>query len=382
MLGKTRGVFDECVPVGGGNPRPCTPGQATSSTTRNSLTVSLSFCYIHGCKTEVLREKPVRKSEAVVKKKSTLVSATVCTLALAFACIALRSAQAQSQKSDVRAGAPQAVQNAALDADATTPDDPKFASFAYDVASIKPHKDDNSGRSFSGSRQLDDGYSATNTTLRNLIFSAFSTDAYSELTGGPSWIYDDHYDFEGKFDAETVEALKKLIPPERRLARQHMLLMFLKERAKVEVHMSAKEVPTFDLVIGKGGLKIKEAPDPNEQDHGTARMSMNQNMSTLTAKAVPISMLLGQLMVSSGRPVIDRTGLTGVYDFTLQYSPMINGAVAPLNASAPGPDTALPQSSGPSFQDAVEEKLGLKLVPSRGMIRVIVVEHAEKPDAN
>jgi bla regulator protein blaR1 len=304
----------------------------------------------------------------------------ICTLAALFA--TQSSAQNSAQKSGTRDAQAAAQPAPAAAPDATTPDDPKFAAFAYDVASIKPHKDDNSGRNFSGSSQPDDGYSATNTTLRNLIFAAYSSASHSELSGGPNWINEDRFDIEARFDAGTIEALKKLSPRDRRLARQHMLQMFLKERVRVEVRLSTKEVPSFDLVVGKGGLKIKEAPDPNEDGHGSAMMSVNQSMATMTAKAVPLSMLTGQLTVSSGRPVFDKTGLTGVYDFTLQYAPMLNGAAVPPNGSAAGTDTAMPQSNGPSFQDAIEERLGLKLVPSRGMIQLIVVDHVERPSAN
>src|SRR5580693_7471762 len=208
-------------------------------------------------------------------------SLLICALAALFAKQGL--SQTLAQKSETRDAQAAAQRAPAAAPDATTPDDPKFAALAYDVASIKPHKDDNSGRSFSGSSQPDDGYSATNTTLRNLIFAAYSSASHSELSGGPSWINEDRYDVEARFDGETIEALKKLSPRERRLARQHMLQMFLKERVRVEVRLSTKEVPSFDLVVGKGGLKIKEALDPNEDGHGSAMMSMNQGMATMTA---------------------------------------------------------------------------------------------------
>jgi uncharacterized protein (TIGR03435 family) len=88
--------------------------------------------------------------------------------------------------------------------------------------------------------------------------------------------------------------------------------------------------------------------------------------------------------MASGRPVFDKTGLTGVYDFSLLSTPQRMGAgTAIVGGNTAGAGSAVPADpTGPTLQDVVEEKLGLKLVPSHGQIRVVVIDHIERPSGN
>jgi uncharacterized protein (TIGR03435 family) len=91
----------------------------------------------------------------------------------------------------------------------------------------------------------------------------------------------------------------------------------------------------------------------------------------VTAQGVPLANFLPQLSYNSGRPVLDKTGLSGIYDFTLTYA-------LDQNASA----VAASDPTGPSIFTAIQEQLGLKLEPGKGPVEVIVIDHAEKPSGN
>jgi bla regulator protein BlaR1 len=134
-------------------------------------------------------------------------------------------------------------------------------------------------------------------------------------------------------------------------------------------------------VVGKNGVKMKEA-DPNAKDNGTMRIMMDQGKMVMTASGIQMSNFARNLSNSAGRPVFDKTGLTGKYDINMEFAREQN-----LSASAPnaGPSGAAPTTApdpiGLSIFDAVQA-LGLKLVPSRGPMMVIVIEHMDKPDTN
>src|SRR6185503_12656409 len=95
---------------------------------------------------------------------------------------------------------------------------------------------------------------------------------------------------------------------------------------------------------------------------------------------VPMSMIAQVLTQSVGRPVIDKTGLTGYFDYTLQWAPQ-PGSVMPFQPAG-GPPVAPPPAAdpdGPNLFTAVQEQLGLKLESSRGPVEVIVIDRLEKP---
>ena len=250
--------------------------------------------------------------------------------------------------------------------------------FEYEVSSIKPHKDDGNNGSLVGPTA--DGYRWTNVTMRNIVLNAYSTGLQLQITGGPSWMDDLHFDVEGKFVPEVGDALKKLIRDDRLFVQRHMMQQLLKERMNFAAHVDTKEVPSYDLVIGKNGPKIKVS-DPKAADNGTMMMRPDQGKMVLTAKGLPIAQLARNLSGPAGRPVFDKTGLTGTYDLTLEYAREQN-----LSATVPGDGVAgissPPDPGAPSILSAVEDQLGLKLVPSRGPMQVVVIEHMDKPDAN
>lgn len=270
------------------------------------------------------------------------------------------------------------------DKDAAAPSKPCVPGgpgFEYDVASIKPHKDDGTGRMMMGGS--DDGFRAVNTTMRNTVVNAYSTGLQLEITGAPGWLNELHYDIEAKFEPEVGEALRKLTADDSNFARRYMMQKLLKERMNLVAHAETKEVPAYDLVVAKNGPKFKEA-DPNAIDIGRMSMRIDQGKWVIDARGAQVIALARNLAQFAGRPVFDKTGLTGRYDIKLEFA-----REQPLSAAAPaggaagsGPDLPADPAGGLTITAALEEQLGLKLVPTRGPMMVVVIEHVDKPDVN
>ena len=175
-------------------------------------------------------------------------------------------------------------------------------------------------------------------------------------------------------DPEMMEALQKLPQQTRRIARQHMLQVLLRDYFKVVVRTEIRDVPAYDLVIAKKGSKLTQAADADPAHEDFKRSMATALVQLLTVKGEPVNVLLGLLEAETGRPVADKTGLTGVYDFALKYTPKQYLMDAPQpEDSAPLPQTA------PPIEKALEDQLGLKLVSSKGQMEFIIIDHAERP---
>ncbi len=173
------------------------------------------------------------------------------------------------------------------------------------------------------------------------------------------------------------------------------------------LHHESKELPVDELTVAKSGSKLKETSDPNiepftpdagppkfdknglpEMNGSGAIVTIALNANTPTArmvvKGLPISEVASRLAGLLRRPVIDKTGLTGRYDFTLEFTPDLTGfPILPPPPGAPGgaPTASSPASAsdpGSNINAAVEKQLGLKLTSTKGKVDVIVVDHAEK----
>jgi bla regulator protein BlaR1 len=253
-----------------------------------------------------------------------------------------------------------------------------FAEFKYDVASFKLNK---SGPGRAMILGQEDGLTATNFNLKELIGFAYGIATAAQdgrIVGAPSWITSEAYDVEGKMDGATVEALKKLGPDDRALARQHMFQKLLADRCKLAAHWETKEFPVYELVIAKGGTKIQESKPADAATAGRGGMGLKGRGGPLTAREVPISNLVGLLSMLLNRTVVDKTGLTGKYDFTLNWTPDESNDPSFFPSSTGQP----PDPAGPSIFAALQEQLGLKLEAGKGPVKVIVIDHIERPSGN
>jgi uncharacterized protein (TIGR03435 family) len=253
---------------------------------------------------------------------------------------------------------------------------------AFDVVSVKPNKSD-SGMIRVMSKP--DGYSATNISLKMLVQGAYGI-REDLISGAPSWADSARFDIDAKVAGSDVDALKKLSPEQRRLVLQPLLA----DRFKLKVHTETKQLPVYELVLAKGGSKLKEA-NPGDTyakgikgPDGVGRGGMMRvGRGQLTAQAVPMTSLANLLSQQLHRTVIDKTGLTGKYDLELNWTPdqgsdpMFKGT-----DGSPQRADAAPDTSGPSIFTALQEQLGLKLQSAKGPVETLVIDHVEMPSEN
>jgi len=203
----------------------------------------------------------------------------------------------------------------------------------------------------------------SNTTLKNVLVRAFGVKFGNQVTG-PPWILTERYDIVAKAPDNTP---KEQIPL--------MLRALLLERFKLKLHHETRELPAYALITGKGRLKLQRV-----EDEGSEKNSFTVNNGRREAKNQDMAGLAQYLSLILQVPVLDSTGLSGYYNFTLDYSIEELGGMHTQTVPAPGSDsTAGPQDnrSQPSIFTIVEE-LGLRLEPRRAPFDVIVVDAGNK----
>jgi uncharacterized protein (TIGR03435 family) len=205
-----------------------------------------------------------------------------------------------------------------------------------------------------------------------LIAAAYNLPVGSEsrLIRGPEWLQQnvDQYEIEAKIPDSLFAAMQKMTPAQQREQVSLMEQSLLADRFKLQVHFEKTEMPVYALVVAKGGTKL--TPAPAGETSSLTSLS-NQMGMAMTAKSVAIDQLALSpfLTGAAGRLVVDQTELKGAYDFTLVWKPE-------TAAVSDGP------SDAPSLFTAIQEQLGLRLVPSKAPVEVIVIDHVELPSAN
>ena len=260
---------------------------------------------------------------------------------------------------------------------AADPSDPKFASFVYDVVSFKPDKPEPNAQSMMfGMVDTPDGFVMQHAGVGLLIAQAYRTE-HMRMSGAPSWLNSERYAVEAKMSPEVMDQFNKLSPADQKVARKHMLQVLAHDYLKLSMHMETAEVPIYELQIAKNGPKLKESTETGEPQRGVMVSGGPGRSMVYTAHNLPIASLLNQLGFNAGRPVYDKTGLTGRYDFTLTFA---RESAAPAAAISSG--DVPPPSDAPDIMTAIQEQLGLKLVPAKGMMDVLVIDHVERPPLN
>ena len=228
-----------------------------------------------------------------------------------------------------------------------------------------------------------DGLTAESASLCSLIAEAYGfsfitlSDKY--LIGAPGWAKTELFDVHAKVDSANVEKLKALKKAETMMVLAHematrtptlemvMLQRLLEDRFHLKMHYDQRVMSVFEMTMAKGGVRMKAA-HPADAEHGSIGMSDGK----LTGDNVPLSFiaLLLPLDPDIGRPVVDKTGATGNYDFELHWSDMGDSKDNSTGGSAP------------SIFAAIQEQMGLKLSSGKGPVWVVVVDHAEMPSEN
>lgn len=243
------------------------------------------------------------------------------------------------------------------------PSRPKFD--AFEVATIKPVEPDaKSGRFITmqgTNRFVEKAY-----TLKLLIAAAYDLNPRT-ISGGPPWVTSDHYDILAVTPGEVRPTHDE---------QMSMLRSLLADRFKLTFHREQKVFSIYELELAKNGPKLKpsasQPDDPVVVGPGVVypqRVVLPGRNATMEAF---VSLLQRAIL---DRPVVDKTGLSGRYDFDLEWAPdetQFGGALPPESAAATSP---------PLFE-AIQQQLGLRLEATRGPVAALVVDTAERPSAN
>ena len=225
----------------------------------------------------------------------------------------------------------------------------------YKTISIKPTKFgiDADRLTKSGSDEV----TVTNETAQEIIQGAYDIKD-DQIVGAPSWLNSQRYDAKVDISAEGAEGDTSAEGLRERSDR--MLLALLSNRFKLAAHRETRLIPVYELVVGGDGPKLRESD--SHHDDSTLRVIQVES-GRITGREVPIATLAKILSDQLGRPVLDSTKLSAHYDVTLQWP-------------------TAPESSETPILTAVQEQLGLKLVPQLMPKEFLVIDHVEMPSAD
>jgi bla regulator protein blaR1 len=277
---------------------------------------------------------------------------------------------------------------------------------SFDVASVKQNK---SGGEFSnmnvpigpGDVYPRNGglFSGTNVPLISYIYFAYKlsgSELQLLLPHLPNWVVRDRFDIQARADGNPTKDQMRL-----------MMQSLLEDRFKLVIHYETQQLPVFALVLSKPGKTgpqiqphsddppcptappptpsgLEAAPPPTVAGGFPAVCGGIDGMPSSTpgrmcvgARNVPIELLAATLpqIGNLDRAVLDRTGLSGTFDFTFEWTPQRSGA------TPPGADIQM-EESGPTFAEDMRKQLGLRLEPQKGSVQVLVIKHVEKPSEN
>jgi len=229
----------------------------------------------------------------------------------------------------------------------------KAAHPAFDVVTIKLSDPDShrQGIGYHGHE-----VTATGQTLKSLMMFAYGVHG-KQIVDGPDWISSERYDIVGVADVPGEPDLKQM---------QEMYRKLFGDRFGLTVKRDKRDMTYYAITVVKGGAKIAQTTHPesdlDQSGEGHARqMEMRFTANTMADFALGMNYF-------ADRPLVDESGLTGRYDFSLKWVP---------DGFQPADGDTLP-----GLFTAVQEQLGLKLEPKRGPVEVLVIEKVARPSAN
>jgi uncharacterized protein (TIGR03435 family) len=254
---------------------------------------------------------------------------------------------------------------------------------SFDVASVKENRSSNESGQWGIMPPTPGRLQIANTPLRFILHHAFDIRDH-QLIGAPEWADSASFDITATYPSD---------PPRTEGDRRAMLRTLLADRFGLKTHRERREMPIYALVMarkdGRPGPQLvgttidcerwiaekrprlgAGSPSPVAPGGKRPVCQMLTTRRFITAGTQTMQELANVLQVLSGRPVADRTGLTGAFDFDLQWT---SGPVAPAAGAPPPPD------DGPSIFVALQEQLGLRLEPDRARFDVVVVDALHRP---
>ncbi len=236
------------------------------------------------------------------------------------------------------------------------------APLAFEVATIKPSNPDTPGKLFTlrGREVL-----TINTTLADLITMSHEVHL-RQVVGGPAWMESDKFDITGRPQAEGTPSSTQL---------RGMIRSILESRFKLTTHREKREMPAYALTVGGGTPKLAR----NETNPNGPPALLFKGLGVLPAVNATMSEFAGVLQLAVlDRPVIDRTGLQGRFDFTLSWTPD-ESQFRSMGVQVPPPAA---DAKLPGLFTAIQEQLGLRLERVNAPVEVIVIDRVERPSEN
>ncbi len=262
------------------------------------------------------------------------------------------------------------------------------APLSYDVATVKPID----ASTASNMIRLPPGATLNPLSIRRYIMNAYGASYAAQIVGGPDWLDKDAYNINGKAPDDVEAAMQKMTYADRLSENRAMQQALLADRFHLKAHFETRVLPVYELVPAKGGLKVAEVPAPPERKPGdppplpphpgappppgSSMTMMNSNgLRAFSASGIRMQSLARTISFSGAtetgdRPIVDHTGFTGYFDVKdLEWAPL-------------GDASATSAPDAPSLTGALEKTLGIRLVPAKDPIEVLVIDSIDRPTEN
>ncbi|QEE27476.1 TIGR03435 family protein [Terriglobus albidus] len=248
-----------------------------------------------------------------------------------------------------------------------------IADAKFEVVVIKPTPPGSTGNSLLfGQGKM----TVHNMPLKDVIKFAYDLKSDSQLLNAPVWVNTDRYEIDAKEDEALSAELMKMGFEGRFTAVREIVRQMLVERFHLETTPQSAEVPIYALVVAKGGAKVTPTPPPTpgeQRNHGwQGRGPGNAEGSAITMDLV--ARVISNMPEADGRVVINKTNMSGEYDWKLHWTPQSNAATDASSAPA--------AEAGPTLFTALQEQLGLKLESQKDTVPAVAINHIERPTEN
>jgi uncharacterized protein (TIGR03435 family) len=224
---------------------------------------------------------------------------------------------------------------------------------SFDVVSIRPSDPKNTGFAV---RPDPNNFTMTGASLKLLIEYAYDLHGF-QIEGGPTWMTSSRFDIVAKTETTSAPTQSQDLEATLKLVRTRLQAL-LADRFQLRARKGTMEMPVYGLVVSKGGPKLEAS---------TTNTGFSTGRGQFVCSGSSMDDLASLLSGSMDRMVIDQTKLTGSYKFTLKWTP----------DDSPNPDTDLP-----GLFTAIQEQLGLKLIPTKGAVEMLIINHVERPSEN
>ncbi len=239
-----------------------------------------------------------------------------------------------------------------------SPPIPASATPSFEAGAIKPSRADDRGRKL---HPTADRITIENFTLKELIAYAYDLKDNSQVLGGPDWLDKVHFDIAAVAGETEVAKMRSMSAFDQREEWGMILQPFLAERFRLKASRGERTMPIYALVVAKSGPKLKAATA------GDRTQNTSWDNQRMTWTATSMDTLAYYLTRVEGRVVVDRTGLTGFYDFTMKWS---------------WDEDTSSEAYAADLLTALREQLGLELKAEKAPVDVVIVQSASEPTGN